>query len=123
MCIRDRHRPSAHQTVVQEQAGDVFMGEQLVGQLTRLLALHPSDDDAVKTVALSGCAFHTPLLLKAVVTHLEVCGFKVLTHRQVPANDGGLALGQAVVVAARTLANSQSSNGGAHVFGYPGSNY
>jgi hydrogenase maturation protein HypF len=36
-------------------------------------------------------------LLKRTVTRLRHDGFDVFLHSQVPANDGGLALGQAVV--------------------------
>ena len=53
-------------------------------------------------VALSGGTFQNVLLLRQVVELLEERGFTVYRHRRVPANDGGLALGQAVL-ADRTL--------------------
>lgn len=48
------------------------------------------------TVALSGGVFQNQLLLKMVDDGLQKEGFKVLRHRLVPPNDGGIALGQAV---------------------------
>jgi hydrogenase maturation protein HypF len=40
-------------------------------------------------------------LLEELSGHIEAVGLTVLTHRRVPANDGGLSLGQAVVGRAR----------------------
>jgi hydrogenase maturation protein HypF len=48
-------------------------------------------------VALSGGVFQNCLLTELTLSQLEKSGFKVLTHSLVPPNDGGLALGQAVV--------------------------
>lgn len=48
------------------------------------------------TVALSGGCFCNRLLLQLTKERLENIGFRVLTHHLIPANDGGIALGQAV---------------------------
>jgi len=55
----------------------------------------------VRVVALSGGCFANRLLLKRLVEILENAGLRVLYHREVPSGDGGLALGQALVAAAR----------------------
>jgi hydrogenase maturation protein HypF len=51
-------------------------------------------------VALSGGVFQNRILLELVSKRLESLGFRVMRHRQVPANDGGISLGQAVISAA-----------------------
>jgi hydrogenase maturation protein HypF len=54
---------------------------------------------APETVALSGGCFQNRRLTEAAKAGLERLGFEVLLSRRVPCNDGGLALGQAAVVA------------------------
>jgi hydrogenase maturation protein HypF len=50
-------------------------------------------------VALSGGVFQNARLLTGLVPALAARGFEVYNHRLVPANDGGIALGQAVIAA------------------------
>ena len=46
--------------------------------------------------ALTGSVFQNALLTELVSRELERNGFEVLRHREVPPNDGGIALGQAL---------------------------
>jgi hydrogenase maturation protein HypF len=48
-------------------------------------------------VVLSGGVFQNKLLSEQLLSLLEQDGFTVYTHRLVPPNDGGLALGQAMI--------------------------
>jgi hydrogenase maturation protein HypF len=56
---------------------------------------------AARAVALSGGCFQNAVLLEMTLTALH--GLPVLIHRTTPPNDGGLALGQAVIAAAQNL--------------------
>ena len=58
----------------------------------------------LKRVCLSGGTFQNMYLLKRTVTGLRRAGFEVFVHSHVPANDGGLALGQAVIANAMSRA-------------------
>ena len=50
-----------------------------------------------KQIVLSGGVFQNRYLTERAAAVLESRGFVVYTHRQVPPNDGGIALGQAVI--------------------------
>lgn len=65
------------------------------------LCLKLRKKEGLRQVALSGGVFQNRVLLEILATGLRENGFKVLTHRQVPANDGGISLGQAVIAALR----------------------
>jgi hydrogenase maturation protein HypF len=58
-------------------------------------------ENGLNRVALSGGAFQNDILLSGISRTLTQKGFEVYSHRQVPTNDGGISLGQAVAAAAR----------------------
>ena len=71
-----------------------------VASMVAALCADLRTETGVTTVALSGGVWQNRTLLEESVRRLRGEGFEVHTHRQVPANDGGIALGQAVVAAA-----------------------
>ncbi|HVB79379.1 MAG TPA: carbamoyltransferase HypF [Candidatus Binataceae bacterium] len=72
-----------------------------MAEVTARMALDARAKSGIDVVALSGGCFQNRLLQAAAIHRIEREGFTVLVHRRVPANDGGLALGQAIVAAAR----------------------
>lgn len=54
----------------------------------------------INMVFLSGGCFQNKILLEDSITQLENVGFVVYHHKQIPTNDGGIALGQAVIAGA-----------------------
>jgi hydrogenase maturation protein HypF len=72
------------------------------------LAFDLAHHHRVDTVALSGGVFQNRTLFEAVCNGLRQRDLAVLSHRAVPPNDGGLALGQAAAAAARWLAASRT---------------
>ena len=58
------------------------------------------EQHGINQVALSGGVFQNTILLERFSRSLSEDGFTVYTHRQVPCNDGGIALGQALAAAA-----------------------
>ncbi len=52
----------------------------------------------IKTVALSGGCFQNSLLTSLTIEKLTRRGLKILRHKLIPPNDGGICVGQALVV-------------------------
>jgi hydrogenase maturation protein HypF len=70
---------------------------QSVAYLILQVCLRIRERTGTGTVALSGGVFQNVTLLEWTIELLERDKFDVLHHRQVPPNDGGLALGQAMI--------------------------
>jgi hydrogenase maturation protein HypF len=63
-----------------------------------------ADTAGISVIGLTGGVFANRILLQGLRQSLAKSGYEVLTHRIVPCNDGGLALGQATIAAARRAA-------------------
>ena len=68
-----------------------------VAEIVRQGALLLKAETGIKKVALSGGTWQNRLLFREAKRMLADSGFEVFYHRRVPANDGGIALGQAMV--------------------------
>jgi hydrogenase maturation protein HypF len=80
----------------------------LADAIVRLAGKAISTRDDVTTVVLSGGVWQNRILLELVAPRLRAGGLRVLVPRIVPTNDGGIALGQAVIAAARALERAES---------------
>ena len=74
------------------------LAQSLCGAAEKIARLHQLD-----SIALTGGVFQNKTLFELVSNRLQDAGFRLLSQRRVPANDGGLALGQAAIGAARSL--------------------
>jgi hydrogenase maturation protein HypF len=68
-----------------------------VARLTGECAGRIYEQTGIRSVVLSGGVFQNLLLVRLARAEIERRGLQALTHRLVPPNDGGLALGQAAL--------------------------
>ncbi|MEN6475618.1 MAG: carbamoyltransferase HypF [Syntrophaceae bacterium] len=68
------------------------------------LTLKLRERSGLNRVALSGGCFQNRILLEGCIQALSKHAFEVFHHHEVPTNDGGISLGQAVCAGARVLA-------------------
>ena len=79
------------------------LARAVVAMVTKLARRDDESGPRFDTVALSGGCFQNRTLFEEIVRRLIQNNFVVLSHAQVPANDGGLALGQAAIGAAHLI--------------------
>jgi hydrogenase maturation protein HypF len=72
-----------------------------VAELLATACLNARGRTGLDMVALSGGVFQNRLLLEYILKRLKAMSFQVYINQRVPPNDGGLALGQFAVAAAR----------------------
>jgi hydrogenase maturation protein HypF len=72
-----------------------------VAHLIERIARSIREERRLNRVVLSGGVFQNIFLLKRACRRLASAGFEVFTHNRVPANDGGISIGQAAVANAR----------------------
>ncbi len=91
------------EALLADRRGGVAVGKMAyrfhvtVAEMMRVVCERIAEETGLRTVALSGGCFQNRLLLALVVPRLQEVGLRVLLHRQVPCNDGGISLGQAVI--------------------------
>jgi hydrogenase maturation protein HypF len=74
-----------------------------VAAATTEMCLRISVSTGLNRVILSGGVFQNRLLSEMIYTALTKQGLQVFTHRLVPPNDGGIALGQAAIAGRRSI--------------------
>ena len=79
------------------------LAKAVVRMIDQLVAQSVSEPTPIRTVVLTGGVFQNRILFERVRAGVAAGGLTVLTHSHVPCNDGGLALGQATIAAARLL--------------------
>ncbi|MDX1414500.1 MAG: carbamoyltransferase HypF [Candidatus Promineifilaceae bacterium] len=96
--------------LLRQTAADVLSGTPIpkisarfhnaVVEMVVRISLEVRDAQGINHIALSGGVFQNISLIQKIEARLARENFKTFTHHQVPPNDGGLALGQAVIAAA-----------------------
>lgn len=72
---------------------------QTVAEAAILCCARIAKEAGLNRAVLSGGVFQNRLLSEMIYTGLSTQGLQVFTHRLAPANDGGIALGQAAIAA------------------------
>ena len=76
---------------------------QTVAAAATEVCMNRSGETSLDRIILSGGVFQNRLLSEMIYTALTSKGLHVFTHRLVPPNDGGIALGQAAITGKREI--------------------
>jgi hydrogenase maturation protein HypF len=91
--------------IITDKAGKVDKGvisskfHNTVAEIFFALTIQARDTTGIKTATVSGGVFCNRFLSERLIELLQKAGLTVLFNRLVPANDGGISLGQAAIAA------------------------
>ncbi|MBU3142776.1 carbamoyltransferase HypF [Clostridium sp. CF012] len=71
--------------------------QNTIVNLTVSMCVRVRQDSDINEVVLSGGVFQNSFLLKKICCKLKHNNFKVYTHKKLPCNDGGVAIGQIII--------------------------
>lgn len=106
------------QAIVKEVRANELIGQiaanfhKTIAKIAIDLCRHARGSAGLNEVVLSGGVWQNQILLNLVRDGLRQDGFVVYSHKQVPTNDGGLSLGQAVIanyIVAKRYSSTQVS--------------
>ncbi|HEJ83329.1 MAG TPA: carbamoyltransferase HypF [Desulfobacteraceae bacterium] len=86
-------------------------------RMLRDVCLMMREETGIQQIAASGGVFQNATLLTGLTRVLEAEGFSIYTHARVPANDGGICLGQAVCAGLRHLGLKGAFEGSNEIYG------
>ncbi len=97
-------RPMMERIVRERDAAPAVVAARFHNTLAEAIhemCLRMRRESGLNRVCLSGGTFQNMRLLGSTARALRASGFELFLHRKVPPNDGGIALGQAVIAAER----------------------
>lgn len=98
VCLKDLLNAIVQDVRAKESTGMIGARfHKTIAELAVDISKRARTKTTLNEVALSGGVWQNQILLNLVRDRLEQEGFVVYFHKQVPTNDGGLALGQAVI--------------------------
>ena len=72
--------------------------QNTIVSLTVHICIRIREDSGINEITLSGGVFQKSFLSQKNCCNLEKDNFKVYTHKDLPSNDGGVAIGQIIIV-------------------------
>ncbi|MEO5331924.1 MAG: carbamoyltransferase HypF [Magnetococcus sp. YQC-5] len=92
---------SDHMPTDDEAPAWAYAFHQAVALAAGQMIFFGMDKTSCRNIVLSGGVFMNRLLLRMLSSNLQNRGIHVMMHQQIPTNDGGISLGQAVIVGRR----------------------